>query len=336
MLIGEVEQSILIQAEEKTKPVLLVLHGGPSMPLPGVSSRGRDYTIVTNTKELVKHFVLVFWDQRGTGKSYHKNIQESTMNVSQFVSDTINLTDYLRKKFNKEKIFLVGHSWGTILGLKVVSQHPEKYYSYVGISQIVNWVENDKLGLIWAKEEARKRGNKKALKELYSVGEPPWVESLEQWGTLRKWQVRFSTLIYSDKDIKHPGFSKIAKDMLQSKDYTIKDIWNAFYKGYQLIYNFDFINQLPQINFIKTTPRVEIPITFIHGKKDVHVHGQLVKDYFEILESNQGKQLIWLEKSAHAFHPDDTKMIEKYLIEELKHIDEHSHLEECSNNRIIR
>ena len=121
VIIGEIEQFILIQAEEISNPVLLFLHGGPSMPLPGVSSRSRDYTIATNTKELVKNFILVFWDQRGTGKSYHKNIPQSTMNISQFVLDTIELTDYLRERFNKDKIFLAAHSWGTILGLKVIS-----------------------------------------------------------------------------------------------------------------------------------------------------------------------------------------------------------------------
>jgi pimeloyl-ACP methyl ester carboxylesterase len=104
VLIGELKQTILIQAEEVTKPVLLLLHGGPSMPFPGVSSRGRDYTIVTNTKELVKHFVLVFWDQRSTGKSYHRGIPQKTMNVSQFVADKIELTDYLRERFFQKNI----------------------------------------------------------------------------------------------------------------------------------------------------------------------------------------------------------------------------------------
>jgi pimeloyl-ACP methyl ester carboxylesterase len=81
--LGAVEQSILIQAYEPDNPVLLFLHGGPSMPVPGVSSRGRDYTLATNTKELVKHYILVFWDQRGTGKSYHADIDPSTMRLSQ-------------------------------------------------------------------------------------------------------------------------------------------------------------------------------------------------------------------------------------------------------------
>lgn len=318
--IGEMEQTILIQTEEKSNPILLLLHGGPSLPLPGVSSRGRDYTITTNTKELVKNFVLVFWDQRGTGQSYNKRIMKDTMNVSQFVSDTIELTDYLRSRFNKEKIFLAGHSWGSILGLTAISQQPCKYYSYIGISQIVNWTENDRLGLDWAKEEAKRRGNIKALNELNSVGEPPFLNSFEQWGVLRKWQRKFNTLIYSDEDIKHPGLFKITMDMFKSKEYSLKDIINTFYRGFKLIYTFDFINELPRINFKETTQKIDIPITFKHGAKDVHVHVKPIEDYYKLLKCDKGKQLIWMEKSAHAFHPDDTKLIEQHLINELKHI----------------
>lgn len=318
--IGGIDQTILIQGEDLTKPVLLLLHGGPSMPIPGVSSRGSDYTIATNTKRLVENFILIFWDQRGTGKSYHPSIPQDSMNIEQFVSDTIELTDYLRETFEQEKIFLAGHSWGSIIGLMAADKHPEKYYSYVGLSQIVNWTENDRLGLFWAKEEARKRKNHKALDELNSVGEPPFVQSFQQWGVLRKWQRKFGTLIYTDEHIKHPGLAKITLDMFRSEDYTLKDMIHTFHKGFQLVYTYDFINELPYIDFVKTIPKVNLPITFIHGTKDVHVFGSLVEEYFDGLEADHGKQMVWLEQSGHAFHPDDTKKIEQLLIEEIRHI----------------
>lgn len=319
VMIGGIEQTILIQAEDVTKPVLLFLHGGPSMPIPGVSSRGRDYTIATNTKELVKNFVLVLWDQRGTGKSYDSNIAQETMNVSQFVADTIELTDYLRNRFEKEKIFLVGHSWGTVIGLNAASVSPEKYYSYVGISQIVNWAENDRLGLIWTMEEAARRKNNKALKELKTVGEPPWKESMEQWGVLRKWQRNFNTFTYKTEDNRYPKLLMIAWQMMQSKEYKLKDMANTFARGFKLVYTDKFIQELSQIDFAKSTPKIAIPATFFHGRKDVHVYGKPVEAYVEALVADSGKQFVWFEKSAHAFHPDDTKKIEMRLIDELKY-----------------
>ena len=115
VMLGGIEQTILIQAQNDENPVLLFLHGGPSTPIPGVACRGKDYTVATNTRELVKHFVLVFWDQRGTGKSYHPHIPEESLSIKQFVSDANELTDILRNRFKKEKIFLAGHSWGSTL-----------------------------------------------------------------------------------------------------------------------------------------------------------------------------------------------------------------------------
>ncbi|MGD6830767.1 alpha/beta fold hydrolase [Sutcliffiella halmapala] len=318
--IGGVNQSILIQAENSNNPILLIIHGGPSMPLPGVSSRGKDYTIVTNTKELVKHFVLVFWDQRGTGKSYHPTIPQETMTVEQFVSDAKELTDYLTERFQQEKIFLAAHSWGSVIGMNLVARYPGKFYSYIGLSQIISWTENDRLSLKWMKEEAKRRKKHKALKELESVGEPPFVESFKQWGVLRKWQRIFNTLVYTDPSTKHPGLIGVSKDMVFSEDYSIKDIVHSFYHGFKLVYSQTFIEELADFNFMESVQELQIPITFIHGSKDFHVHGSLVEEFYNRVDATHGKKLVWVEKSAHIFHPEDTQLIEQYLLEQLRYL----------------
>lgn len=315
--IGGVKQQILIQSYSKNNPVILFLHGGPSMPLPGVSSRGKDYTIVTNTKKLVQHYTVVFWDQRGTGKSYHDDIPKETMNFWQFVHDADELIDYLRSKFNQDKIYLVGHSYGSLIGIYLAHQSPEKLHSYVGMSQIISWTENDKLCFKWAKDEANRRNDVKALKELDSIGEPPYVNSYKQWGVLRKYQIKYSSMIYSDNKVKHPGLFKITLDMLISKDYRFKDAMNAFYKGHKLIYTDEFIKDIPTYNVKKDIRGLKVPVTFIHGRKDVHVHDELLLEYIHSLEMNQKPRVIWSEKSSHIFHPDDTALIEKILIEEI-------------------
>lgn len=314
--VGGVEQALLIQGHHPSHPVLLFLHGGPSMPLPGVSSRGRDYTVATNTKELVKEYVVVFWDQRGTGKSYTGTIAPESMRLSQFVSDATEIVDYLRERFGQERLYLAAHSFGSLIGMHLIQQQPDKFHSYVGLSQIVSWTENDKLSYTWALAEAKRRNNRKALKELDAVGAPPYVDSMKQWGVLRKWQTRFGTLIFSDDTIKHPGLMAITGDMLRSKDYTLKDCFNTFYKGFKLVYNQAFIQSLPCIDLKKTMKEVEIPVTFIHGTRDVHVHGELLVGYYEGLVAKRGKRMIWMDRSAHVFHPEDTSLIEQVLIRE--------------------
>lgn len=172
---------------------------------------------------------------------------------------------------------------------------------------------------MWAKQEAAKRNNKKALRELSEIGVPPFIKSAEQWGVLRKWTARFNSMIYSDDEIKHPGLLKSTKALFQSKDYSLIDVYRSFVKGFKLVYHLDFIKDIAKVDFKEQMPKVSIPVTFIHGSKDLHVYGQLVEDYINILDADKGKQLIWLEKSSHVFHPHDTKLIEQHIIEELKH-----------------
>ncbi|MEH7235062.1 alpha/beta hydrolase [Bacillus sp. JJ1562] len=316
IILGGIKQTILIQAVDVSKPVLLFIHGGPSMPLPGVSSKGRDYTIVTNTKELVKNFVVVFWDQRGTGKSYHKEIPQDSMTIEQFISDANELTDYLRERFKQDKIFLAAHSWGTTIGLNLASMYSEKFYSYIGFSQIISWTENDRLALNWLKKEAKRRGKKKAIVELENVGEPPYIESFDQWSLIRKWQRIFNTLVYQTENA--PGLIGLTMDMVRSDEYSLKDVYHTYYKGFKLIYSQSFIEELATNNFMESVPKLPLPVTFIHGRHDFHVNGSLVEEFVNRLEAPKGKRMIWLEKSAHAFHPDDTKLIEEHLIKELR------------------
>jgi pimeloyl-ACP methyl ester carboxylesterase len=124
-------------------------------------------------------------------------------------------------------------------------------------------------------------------------------------------------MIYSDKEVKHPGLFKVSLDMLISKDYRFKDAVIAFYKGHKLIYTDEFIKDIPAIDVKKDIKELKVPVTFIHGRKDVHVHGELLLKYIDSLRMDQKPRVIWSEKSAHIFHPDDTALIEEILIDEI-------------------
>lgn len=320
VVLGGVPQSVLIQAEKRDNPVLLIVHGGPSMPFPGVGNRSRDYAVATTTKELVKHFVLVFYDQRGTGKSYSPDIPKSSINMEQFISDAEELVDYLRERFHQDKIALAGYSWGSVIGLALASRIPGKLHVYFGLSQIVNWAENDRLNREWAMGEARRRNDRKALRELEELGEPPYVESFKQWGVLRKYLNKYKAMIYTDKDVKHPGMIGGVGILFKSPDYSLKDIFHTFYSGFMLSYTQQMIEDFARIDFVKSAPRLDIPVYFIHGKKDVHVFGEPVRHYVEQLDASRGKRMIWVDKSSHMFHPDDAREIEKIMIEEIHRV----------------
>lgn len=314
---GGVEQSILIQTEKPGSPVLLFLHGGPSMPIPGVSNRGTDYALVMTTKELVKHFTVVFWDQRGTGKSYSKAIPQETMNVKPFVCDAKAVADYLKDRFKQDKIHLAAHSWGTVIALYLASRYPEDFHSYTGFSQIVNWAENDKLSYKWLLDEARKADDKKALQQLRSAGEPPYTRDFKQWSILRKWQFKYKSMFHDAGDGKSATFLSVLKIMLKSPDYTLKDIYNSLVRGMKLAYSDEMLHDINTFDFFTEVPALPIPVMFIHGSREKHIMPELITRYYEALDAPKGKTLYWSDKSSHLFHLDDARENEQRLIRHL-------------------
>lgn len=132
--------------------------------------------------------------------------------------------------------------------------------------------------------------------------------------------MKYSTMVYSDSQIKHPGLMKVSLGMLSSSDYRVADVFHSYYSGFKLIYTDEFIRNIPKIDVQKAVPSIDIPVTFIHGSKDVHVHAHFAEDYLSNLKTTHHKNFIWMEKSAHLFHPDDTALIEQHLINELSHI----------------
>ncbi|GIP41299.1 alpha/beta hydrolase [Paenibacillus sp. J31TS4] len=317
MPIGGINQSLLIQTEKPGSPILLFLHGGPSMPVPGVSNRGSDYALVMTTKELVKHFTLVFWDQRGTGKSYSKHIPEHTMNLKQFIQDGYEVTNYLRNRFEQETIHLAAHSWGSVIGLSLASTYPDAYSTYTGFSQITNWVENDKLSYKWLLERAREKKDQKALQELLAVGEPPYLESFKQWAVIRKWQLKNKSMFHDAGDKQSATFFSGLNLMLRSPDYSLMDIYNSLVKGFKLSYTEELLNDIHTFDFFTEAPSLRMPVMFIHGRQEKHVMPELLTRYFEQLDAPKGKRLLWSENSSHAFHLADAKENEQRLIQYL-------------------
>ncbi|MEH7306241.1 alpha/beta hydrolase [Neobacillus drentensis] len=318
--LGGVDQFVLIQGDDVTKPVLLFVHGGPCMPVPGVVSRGQNFAVSISTKELVKHFIVVFWDQRGAGKSYHKNTPKESFRVEQYIHDCYELIDILRKRFNKEKVFLAGHSWGTIIGLSIASRHPEKLHAYIGISQIINWQENDMICFDWLKARAEKANDRKTLKKLEELGRPPYL-LLKQWTDFRRPLIKYNSMVYESEKVKHPGMLGALKLFLNSSEYSMKAIFHTLYSSYNQTYTQELVEDFAKVNF-KTIKRIETPLAFLHGAKDVHVDGQPVEQYFIELEAPFGKELVWYDNSGHMFHPDDTKKIEKFIIEYAEKVSE--------------
>jgi pimeloyl-ACP methyl ester carboxylesterase len=308
--LGNTEQWILMRGFDQTKPVILFLHGGPGSSAMGLYKK--------STAELEKHFVVVLWDQRGAGKSFAANQPNSDMKINQFVLDTCELTEKMCRRFNHKKIFLVGHSWGSVLGILAVQKHPELYHAYVGMGQIANMEKNELISYEWTLEQANKANDKGAIKTLLKIGKPPYTghwrkKTMQQRRLLGKYGGEFY------------GSSKgaipiVLKSLIFTTEYTIRDKVNFIRGG--LISIRLMWKELMAVNLVEQAGHMEVPIYFVLGKHDYEVPFVLAEQYFNVLDAPY-KELIWFENSAHLPNIEEPEKFNDLLINHvLKNADE--------------
>jgi pimeloyl-ACP methyl ester carboxylesterase len=168
--IGGIDQWVQVRGQDKSNPVLLWLNGGPGFSVIRATYFFRDWE---------KHFTVVMWDQRGEGRTFDKSGTSvaPTMTIDGMAEDGIELSNYLRVRLHKDKIILLGHSWGSILGVHMVRQRPDLFYAYVGTGQ-VNQLRSD-VTLAYPRLLARAQAthNQQAVKELKAAGPPPYANA---------------------------------------------------------------------------------------------------------------------------------------------------------------
>lgn len=279
--LGGVEQWIQIRGWDRANPVLLILHGGPGVP---------EMPFEFVNAELERSFTVVQWDQRGAGKSYSPNISPESMNVEQLVHDAAQLTDLLRARFAQERIFIAGHSTGTVIGVLLAQAHPEMVRAYVGISQVADLHETEHLLYDFASDSAKTKNNRSAMRELREIGPPPFTTE-KQLQVSQKWVNKFAP----------DRFGAIAPERLKllfiSPCCTLADLWRMV-RGAK--FSFDHLwARFFAINLFERVPRLEVPVYFFEGRDDHVVTATVAAKYFEMLDAPRGKQLLWFEHSAH-------------------------------------
>jgi pimeloyl-ACP methyl ester carboxylesterase len=275
------EQWITIRGKNVQNPVLLYLGiGGPGA--------GGFPATATSLAPLEDHFVVVNWDQPGTGKSYNA-VPISTLTVERFVSDAHQLTQLLRARFHQDKIYVFGLSWGTILGIKLVQQYPELFAAYIGNGQMVNTTENDRLGYQLALKIASDHHDSTTVDTLRRNGPPPYTGD----GMATKYQV-YNDVLFSSMG--SPTLMQVLLLVPQfAPEYGLWDKVNfdrGLIESYQVVYP-----QLRDLDFTRSAAKLEVPVYFIVGRHDVNAMASLVERYYNKLQAPH-KELIWLE-SGH-------------------------------------
>jgi len=270
--IGGVDQYILIRGNDSSLPILLFLHGGPGMPAM--------YLAHAFQNELEKEFVVVQWDRRGAGKSYREDIN-GTLSTEQLVADTVELTDVLRARFHQDKIYLVGHSWGTYLGMLVIARYPELYHAYVGIGQLARSSPIAGIQDEYIRQSAERMGDQAAIKELEEKGASVRETLLFQFGGE----------IHNAK-----SFMPLLLTGLAAPEYSLRDARNIP-KGVSL-YSRNFVYNSISGDLMDAITQVEIPVYFFTGRYDYTDPFALTEEYFSKIKAPE-KHLVWFEESAH-------------------------------------
>ncbi len=305
VVIGGVEQWILIRGYDVSNPVLVFLHGGPAspaIPYARFSFAG-----------LERHFTVVSWDQRGCGKSYYEGLSSASITFDRMLADTRELIELMRGRFGVQKVYLMGLSWGSILGTLTARDHPELLHAYIGVGQAVNVERGIPVAYTAAMARAIELGRDDAVAALSAIQVDPvdW----DQAGELYDWLDELGLGDIHDASIL-PGLVQAAGPLTE---YTAANLANedAWYR----LYEFSPLNQeqtwLRTLNMLEAVPRLEVPVYFLAGRFDYKAPSVLVEEYLKALDAPRGKRMFWFENSAHVPFIEERPGFSSVMIDEV-------------------
>ncbi|MGC9343811.1 MAG: alpha/beta fold hydrolase [Bacteroidales bacterium] len=303
--IGGVEQSLILRSKDVDNPVLLYVHGGPGSP---------EFPFIQHFQtDLEEYFTVCYWDQRGAGLSWSKDIPVETMTLGQFIEDTRQVTELLIERFDKEKIYIMGHSWGTLLSSHVIHKYPELYHAYFGIGQVNNQLRSEQISYDFALEEASKRNDEKAIEKLQEIGRPPYGEE-EEW--LNAVMIERKYVGKYGGAMKEGDFMKEAVTaIINCREYRLKDKLSYMKANNESLKHLWYT--VIEADLARQVPSQEIPVYIFQGKYDYQTCYEVAKEYFDVLEAPV-KEFYTFENSAHSPNFEEKEKFEKVIGDILK------------------
>ncbi|MFI5712319.1 alpha/beta fold hydrolase [Kribbella sp. NPDC051620] len=282
VVLGGFGQEVSVRGDDAGNPLLLVLHGGPGlaeMPL-----------FAAYNSELEQHFLVAHWDQRGAGRSYDAGIPAESMTLRQFVADAVELIDVLTEQFAQKKVYLVAHSWGTMLGAMIASEYPERLHAYVGAGQLVSGRRAARTAYEFALRKATEQQHDEAIAALRRMqqsaadGGPTFADALVH----RAWVQYFGGTVNGSQEAL---FARMDPALLREYFGELRQVTQEFSFRY-------LMPETLETDLLHTARRFEIPIHLFVGRYDQVTPAEQAAEYFEAIEA-PSKQLHWFENSAH-------------------------------------
>jgi len=301
LTIGGVRQGMFIKSKNKDNPVLLYLHGGiPDFFLNGKYPTG-----------LEDYFTVVWWEQRGSGLSYSDEIHAKRISLDQLISDTKELTNYLRDRFEQDKIYLMGRSGGTYIGIHAVAKAPELYHAYIGVGQMSDHLKSERMAYEYMLKEYKDTGHRKMVRKL----EASVVADTIPYEYLKLRDKAMHQLgIGTTRDM-NSVVTGLFMPSLACTELTLKEkinLWLSKSKsGVHPLWN-----EMIATNLINKVNEVSVPVYFFHGIYDYTVSYPLAKQYFEMLNAPL-KGFYTFNNSAHSPIFEEPQRVKEIFINDI-------------------
>ena len=291
MDIGGVKQGMFINGKNLENPVLLFVHGGPCF--------SEYFLVEKHPAGLEEIFTVCYWEQRGGGVSYSPEVPTESITLEQLARDAIEVTEYLRKRFDKEKIYMMAHSGGTAFAIQAAAKAPELYHAYIGMSQISRQIESERLAYGFLLSKYRESGNARMQRKLEKFRV---FESESQTVSFFKSSVRDQAMhrlgVGTMRDMKSI-FRGVFLPIMLCRAYTFREKISIWISKLSFIRKTDLIHQLLHTDLTSKVQRLDIPVYFFSGAYDLTVNLTLSKAYLDTLEAPL-KGFYTFEKSAHS------------------------------------
>ncbi len=287
------DQWLRIRSEKAENPIILYLHGGPGgSQIPSY----RHYQLGWE-----RSFTIVHWEQRGAGKSYSSKLDLQSMTLPQLIADALTVIDYLSARFDRQDIILLGHSWGTLLGIHVLQEEPAAVSSYIGVGQVSNQIESEKRMYRFVLNKARAEKDSLTKQQLSRLHGYPLQNSAPANVALVRQLARHAGYLGSNSD----DVARTYNRLMETPEYGLADIYR-FLKG-TLVSSATLARTMltnPDSQPTALSLRFGIPVFFISGRRDHFTPADLADDYLESLEAPDKRHIIF-EESGHYPNEDE-------------------------------
>jgi pimeloyl-ACP methyl ester carboxylesterase len=294
---------LLIRGADRTAPVLLWLHGGP-----GAAERPLFRYF---NHELEDHFVVAYWDQRGAGRSFDSKANPHDLTIARHLADLHCVTAHLRKELHRDKLILVGHSWGAALGLLYARAHPEVVAAFIGVNPLVSTRAQQQAEFDFVSRQAAERGDTSVLEDLQKIGAPPFGTAREELA-MQKLTQRYRGVYYQPPNRLWVMIRGIAAGLVTP--WGIARIIHANNVTLEAM-NHELIG----LNLTRSVRSLDVPVLFFLGRHDHHLDAAIAAGYLEKLRA-PAKRVVWFENSAHNVPFEEPDRFDAKVVEELRSI----------------